>query len=253
MTITHDAIARLFAAAKSVLVITGSGLSAESNLAHHRGFPGLARKPGGDDGKRFDAALATETLQNRPLATWQLLVEMDAAIRAVRPNRGHEVLATLEERLPRLTILTTNVDRMHQRAGSRNVIEMHGAMYDLACTRCELVTRHSSFEKLELPPACATCGAVLRPDMPLFGEPLRDEPFSRVQAELDRGVDLVAGIGIVTLFPYTARPLLVAKSEGIRTIEIGLHQTDVSDLVDVRLRAPVARSLDKIYESFAAS
>jgi len=251
VSLTHGAIARLLAAAKRVLVITGSALSADSGLAHHRGFPGIARKPG-DDGKRYDAMLNLETLQQRPQTTWKLLVAMDAAIRAVRPNRGHEVLAALENKLDHFAIVTTNVDRMHQRAGSRNVIEMHGAMYDLSCTRCELVRRHTTFEMLSIPPACTTCGAVLRPNMALFGDSLRDEPFAQLQAELDRGIDLVLAVGLVTVYPYSARPILLAKQDGIRTVEIGQHQTDVSDVVDVRLRATPARALDAIYESFLA-
>ena len=251
MSLTHGAIARLLAAAKSPLVITGSALSADSGLTHHRGFPGIQRKQG-DDGKRFDALLNAESIQRRPNATWKLLVAMDAAIRAVRPNRGHEVLAALENKLDHFTIVTTNVDRMHQRAGSRNVIEMHGAMYDLSCTRCELVRRHTTFEMLSIPPACTTCGGVLRPNMALFGDSLRDEPFAQLQAELDRGVDLVLAVGLVTVYPYSARPVLLAKQDGIRTVEIGEHQTDVSDIVDVRLRASPARALDLIYESFLA-
>lgn len=251
MSLTHDAIARLLAGAKSVLVITGSGLSADSGLVHHRGFPGIERTPG-DDGKRYDAMLNADTLQRRPQTTWKLLVAMDAAIRAARPNRGHEVLAALENKLDHFTIVTTNVDRMHQRAGSRNVIEMHGAMYDLSCTRCELVRRHTTFEMLSIPPACTTCGGVLRPNMALFGDSLRDEPFAQLQAELDRGVDLVLAVGLVTVYPYSARPILLAKQDGIRTVEIGQHQTDVSDVVDVRLRAAPARALATIYESFLA-
>ena len=251
MTLTHGAIARLLAAAKRPLVITGSALSADSGLVHHRGFPGIQRKPG-DDGKRYDALLNAETVQQRPQATWKLLVAMDAAIRAARPNRGHEVLAALENKLDHFTIVTTNVDRMHQRAGSRNVIEMHGAMYDLSCTRCELVRRHTTFEMLSIPPACTTCGGVLRPNMALFGDSLRDEPFAQLQAELDRGVDLVLAVGLVTVYPYSARPVLLAKQDGIRTVEIGERQTDVSDVVDVRLRASPARALDMIYESFRA-
>jgi NAD-dependent deacetylase len=252
VTRTHDAVARLITEAKSILVITGTGLAAECGLVHYRGFPGIQRTLT-EDGVRFDVALAAETLAAQPHVTWKLLLEMDAAIRAVRPSRGHEVLVELEQRVERFTILTTNVDRMHQRAGSRTVIEMHGAMYDLACTRCELVRRHTSFEKIEIVPACATCGGVLRPAMPLIGEPLRDEPFAALQDELDRGVDLVLVIGVITVFPYTARPVLLAKQAGIRTVEIGQQQTDVSDVVDLRLRGSPASSLAAIYERFVAT
>jgi len=246
-----DAVGVLLTQARSALFITGPGLSADSGLTHYRGLPGLLRKSA-QDGKLIESALSIDTLSRKPKLTWRYLLEMDRQVSEARPSRGHEVLVGLERALERTAIMTTNVDRLHQRAGSRNVIEMHGAMYDLSCTRCELVRRHTTFEMLSIPPACTTCGAVLRPNMALFGDSLRDEPFAQLQAELDRGIDLVLAVGLVTVYPYSARPILLAKQDGIRTIEIGQHQTDVSDVVDVRLRATPARALDAIYESFLA-
>src|SRR4029077_3939036 len=108
-----------------------------SGLTHYRGLPGLQRKAQGD-GKLIEAALSIETLSRKPKLTWRYLLEMDRCVGAAVPNRGHEVLVALERALERSTIMTINVDRLHQRAGSRNVIEMHGALHDLLCTRCEM-------------------------------------------------------------------------------------------------------------------
>ena len=127
---------------------------------------------------------------------------------------------------------------------------MHGALHDLLCSRCEISTRHERFDRLDIPPACTTCGGVLRPDMPLFGESLPADPFTRLQAELDQGFDIVIAIGVATMFPYLARPLLVAKSEGIPTVEIGPHTTDVSDVVDFRFSGSPARVLDLIWTAY---
>lgn len=240
-----DAVATLLTQARSALFITGAGLSADSGMPHYRGLPGLERKTK-EEGKLFEAALAIETFQRKPGATWRFLLEMDAHVRAARPNRGHEVLAELEREIGRTAVMTLNVDRLHQRAGSRNVIEMHGSLHDLLCVRCELSVRHERFDRLDIPPRCQTCGTVLRPDMPLFGEALPADPFTRLQAELDAGFDLVAVIGVGTMFPYIARPILVAKSEGVPTIEIGQHTTDLSDVVDFRFRGSPMRVLDLI-------
>jgi NAD-dependent deacetylase len=140
---------------------------------------------------------------------------------------------------------------LHQRAGSHGVIEMHGALHDLLCTRCEISQRKTDFESLgAIPPLCGVCGTVLRPDMPLFGEALPADPFTRLQAELDQGFDLVLAVGINTMFPYIARPILVAKSEGIPTVEIGSASTEISDLVDFRFRGSPARVLDLIWETY---
>jgi NAD-dependent deacetylase len=213
-----DAVGALLTQASSALFITGPSLSAESGLANYRGFPGLVRKDpkDPDEGKRIEAVLSIDTLQRKPNLTWRTLLEMD-----------------------------------HQRAGSRNVIEMHGALHDLLCTRCELSTRHDSYAQLPMPPLCATCGSVLRPDMPLFGESLPADPFTRLQAELDTGFDIVVAIGVATMLPYLARPVLLAKQEGVPTVEIGPAQTDVSDIVDFALRGSPAKILDLLWEVFA--
>jgi NAD-dependent deacetylase len=86
--------------------------------------------------------------------------------------------------------------------------------------------------------------------MPLFGEQLPADPFTRLQAELDEGFDLVFAIGVTMMVPYLARPLLVAKAEGIPTIEIGTQTTDVSDVVDFRFKGSPMRVLDLIADAY---
>lgn len=244
-----DAVGVLLTQARSALFITGPALTMESGLACYRGIPGLQRKKP-EDGKVFEATLSAHVLATTPETTWKFLVEIDKTVRAARPNRGHEVLVELERALPRTTIMTVNVDRLHQRAGSRNVIEMHGALHDLLCRTCELSSRHESFENFRIPPRCATCNSVLRPDMPLFGDPLPVDPFTRLQAELDEGFDMVFAIGVGKMYSYLARPLLLAKQEGLPTIEIGNEQTDLSEVVDFRFKSSPARVLELIWQVY---
>ncbi|HEY5937903.1 MAG TPA: Sir2 family NAD-dependent protein deacetylase [Kofleriaceae bacterium] len=244
-----DAVAVLLTQARSALFITGPAMTGDSQLQHYRGFPGLHRKRP-DDAKVFEAALSIETLRAKPELTWKYLLSMDAAVRAAEPNRGHAVLAALGKTIPRMTIMTTNVDRLLQRAGARDVIEMHGALHDLLCTTCELSQRVERFDRMTVPPRCKTCGSVLRPDMPLFGEALPADPFTRLQAELDEGFDIVFSIGVGAMFPYLARPVLLAKSEGIPTIEIGAQSTDLSEVVDFRFHGRPIRVLDLIAQSY---
>jgi len=246
------AAARLLREARSALFITGPGLSAESGLPHYRGIPGLTRKNPGD-GKLLEAALSVDTLQRQPELTWRYLLEIDRRVSAVTPNRGHQILALLERGLARTTILTVNIDRLHQRAGSHNVIEIHGALHDLLCPRCEISTHHEQYGELPIPPLCATCGAVLRPDMPLFGEPLPADAFTRLQAEIELGFDVVFAIGAAAMPPYLARPLLLAKQDGRGTVEIGEKATDISEIVDIRLRGSPMRFLEQIWQEIAAS
>ncbi len=240
-----DAVGVLLGQARSALFITGPSLSADSGLPNYRGIPGLQKKKP-TDGKQIEAALSADMMATKPEISWKYLLAIDEAVRHARPNRGHEVLVQLERMLRRSSIMTINVDRLHQRAGSRNVIEMHGALHDLACRRCELSSRHERYDQLPMPPRCAVCHGVLRPDMPLFGEPLPADPFTRLQSELDEGFDMVFAIGVGKMYSYLARPLLLAKQEGIPTVEIGAEHTDLSDVVDFRFRGSPARVLDLI-------
>jgi NAD-dependent deacetylase len=245
-----DAVGVLLTQARSALFITGPGLSAESGLTHYRGIAGLARRNPGD-GKLIEAALSADMLARKPKLTWRYLVEMDHHVTAAAPNHGHEILVALERQLARTVTMTINVDRLHQRAGARNVIEMHGALHDLLCPRCEITTRHTSYATLAMPPLCAICGTVLRPDMPLFGESLPADPFTRLQAELDVGFDVVLAIGVPTLFPYLARPLLLAKQAGIPTVEIAAAPSELSEVVDFAFRGSPAKILALIWDVFA--
>lgn len=244
-----DAVALLLSQARSALFITGPGLTADSNIVHYRGIPGLVRKKP-EDGPIIEAALTPEALAAKPGITWRYLLEMDRHVRAAQPNRGHEVIAALAQELRRCVVMTTAIDRLQQRAGAKDVLEMHGALHDLLCPRCEISRRTTGFEDLDLPPRCPTCNGVLRPDMPLFGEALPPDPFTRLQAELETGFDLVIAVGVNTMFPYLARPILVAKSEGTPTVEICPGQTDVSEIVDFRFRGTPARVLDQIFASY---
>jgi NAD-dependent deacetylase len=244
-----DGVGALLTQARSALFITGPSLSVESGLVHYRGLPGLLRNTA-NDGKLMEAALSADTLLRKPRLTWRYLLDMDREVAAARPNRGHQVLVALERSVPRSTIMTINVDRLHQRAGSRNVIEMHGALHDLLCPRCEMSTRHDRYADLPIPPICAICGSALRPDMPLFGESLPADPFTRLQAELDVGFDIVVAIGLTAMFPYVARPILLAKQEGIPTVEIAQLRTDVSDVVDFALKGSPTKVLELIWQVF---
>lgn len=244
-----DAVGVLLSQARSVLFITGGGLSTDAGVPSYRGLLGLQRKRP-EDGKVFEVALAIDTLQTKPQLTWKYLSVMADNIRAARPTRGHEIIAQVERELQRTAVMTVNIDRMHQRAESRNVIEMHGALFDLRCTRCEITTRHTSFDRLDMPPRCPTCTSVLRPDMPLFGEALPEEPFARLQEQLDQGFDLVIAVGVTTMYSYLARPILLARSEGLPTVEIGEVNTEVSDLVDFRFKGNPTSVLGQIWDVY---
>ena len=236
-----EEVGERLAGANSVLFVTGAGLSAEAGLHVFRGIAGLPR----EDDRQLAAALSADLFANKPAIAWRYFLAMDAAIRAAQPTGAHRAIAAFERELPRVVTMTINIDRLHQRAGAKSVIEMHGALNDLACARCEISTRCDDLRVLpEVPPCCASCGGPLRPDMPLFGEALPQDPMTRLQLEIEQGFDLVIAAGVDVMAPYLARPLLLARSEGVPTVEIGNVATDVSEVVDLRLRG----SPEKVFE-----
>jgi NAD-dependent deacetylase len=247
-----DATAQLLLQAKSALFITGAGMSADSGVPTYRGIGGLYRDKDNEDGVPIDVALSGEMLTRKPALTWRHISTIEAKCRGAKPNRGHEVLAALEQRLERALIFTQNVDGLHRAAGSENVIEIHGHIYRLRCTRCDFRIQVRDYSNMEMPPSCPDCKGLIRPDVVLFGEALPGEPFAQLQAELDRGFDVVFSIGTTALFPYVARPILVARAEGVPTVEINPGRTDLSDVVDVRIKTGAARALDAIWAAYLA-
>lgn len=240
-------IARLLLAARSALFITGAGISADSKLPTYRGIGGLYDKRMPDEELPIETLLSGEMLARRPEVVWKYIHDVELACRTAVPNRGHEILKLLEERIERVVVFTQNVDGFHRAAGSSNVIAIHGDIHDLRCTRCEWKKTVADYATLTFPPRCPRCASIVRPDVVLFGEPLPEAPFQQFEAEVARGFDIVFSIGTSALFPYVARPVLLAKSDGVPTVEINPARTDLSDIVDFRLAVGARHALRAIW------
>ncbi|HTZ00295.1 MAG TPA: NAD-dependent deacylase [Rhodocyclaceae bacterium] len=239
-------IAELCAGARRLLFITGAGISADSGLPTYRGIGGLYDSKLTDEGIAIEEALSGQMLALRPEITWKYIAQIEANCRGVRPNAAHEAIAWLEARLPEVTVLTQNIDGLHRAAGSRDVIEIHGTLHRLSCTDCGRRMEVSDYAGLGLPPLCAECGGLLRPDVVLFGEALPQGAIQRLIAVLDQGVDLVFSIGTTSVFPYIAEPVLYALRCGVPTVEINPGESRVSDHVRYRLRLGAAAAMDEI-------
>lgn len=246
-----DAVAELLAGASSALFVTGAGLSADSGLPTYRGIGGLYEDAVVEEGMAIEEALSGTTFLREPALAWKYIAQVEAACRGAQPNRGHQVLASLEKHLDRACVLTQNVDGFHRRAGSRNVIEIHGSVHELRCPTCPWRDTVDDFSALEIPPACPRCADVIRPDVVLFGEMLPEPAIEALSRELERGFDVVFSIGTSSLFPYIAQPVVTAGMRGVPTVEINPTDTFVSPYVAHRLRARAAASLDAIWKSFA--
>jgi NAD-dependent deacetylase len=246
-------IARIVALLKksqNILFITGAGISADSGLPTYRGIGGLYNDKVTEEGMSIETALAGETLEARPEITWKYLSQIEKNCRSARYNRGHTVIAETEKRFERVWVLTQNIDGFHRAAGSRNVIDIHGDMHRLLCTRCGWRACIKDFSEIKIPPQCPQCKAIARPEVVFFGEMLPEEKLALLYRELRRGFDIYFSVGTTSVFPYIQQPILYAKSSGCPTIEINPADTEVSHMVDIKLGMGAAEALDAIWRGY---
>ena len=248
-----DRVVELLRFARRLLFITGAGLSADSGLPTYRGVGGLYS--GGRTtplGLPVEEVLSGAMMATRPEITWQFLLEIERPARQAVPNRGHEVIAEMESHFDAVWTLTQNVDGLHRLAGSREVLDVHGDLHDLACTRCEHAERVSDYTGLDLPPRCPKCQGIVRPVVTLFGEELPEGKMVRLWSEVQAGFDMVFSIGTSSVFPYIAAPVLRAREAGIPTVEINPESTAVTRRVDIKIVGGAAEALDRIWQQYLA-
>lgn len=247
-TTIHDA-ARVLSKAKSVAVLTGAGVSAESGVPTFRASDGLW------EGHRIEDVASPDGFRRNPGLVWQFYNGRRANVSRVSPNPGHDALAQLENQFPdHFHLVTQNVDGLHQQAGNRNVLEIHGSLRRTRCTECGAV-RDRGLEALAEMPTCELCGGLLRPDIVWFGEMLPTAIWeSAVEAVENCDVFLVVGTSAVV---HPAAGLInIARRRGewlgrdhrATVIEINVDRTVASDLADIGLYGPSGQLLPKVLE-----
>jgi NAD-dependent deacetylase len=223
------------AEAHSVAVLTGAGISAESGISTFRGPGGLWRDFRPED-------LATpEAFANDPKLVWEWYDWRRSVIAAAEPNAGHRALAAMERRVPRFSLITQNVDGLHDRAGSVNILKVHGDIWTLRCIMCEHERRELRPQLPELPPHCG-CGGMERPGVVWFGEGLPDAIWEE-SVNSAREADLFLVVGTSAVVHPAAGLIYLAKSSGARVVEVNVAETAVSSMVDLIWRTPAAEAL----------
>jgi NAD-dependent deacetylase len=224
-------VARL-RAARAIAALTGAGVSAESGVPTFRDAQtGLWSK--------FDPReLATPSAFARnPKLVWDWYAERRAKVGEAKPNPGHYALAAIESRVPRFTLITQNVDGLHQAAGSGSVVELHGNIRRVRCSRdCGVIAewREASADE---PPRCASCGAFLRPDVVWFEEFLPEDALAAAEAAA-RACDVLLVVGTsAEVYPAAGLPV-TARHAGAIVVEVNPQPTSLSHDVDHVLRGP---------------
>lgn len=243
-----DRVASLLASARRVLFITGAGLSADSGLPTYRGLGGLYEKMSTPDGMPIESVLSGEMFRQRPELTWKYLLQVEQACRGATCNAAHRVIAQIERERGTVTVLTQNVDGFHHRAGSRNVIDIHGNLYDILCTRCRRKRQVNSYAGFPAVPRCSSCGGVERPDVVLFGENLPNEKMEWLIRELGVGFDLVISIGTSGTFPYIRLPMIRAQVYGWHSVDINPHVNPMTAYAEHHLPLRAATACEALWQ-----
>ncbi len=222
--------------ARSVVVLTGAGISAES------GVPTFREAQTGLWAKYNPEELATpQAFRRNPKLVWEWYGWRRELVAQAKPNPGHLALAELEQRVPNFTLITQNVDGLHRRAGSRNVVELHGNIQRTICFE-ERQVIESWEETDQAPPRCPRCGALLRPDVVWFGESLPQSALAAAFEAAEKS-DLFFAIGTSALVQPAASLPLIALEQGATLVEINPDETVLSHRMTYSLRGPAGQLL----------
>ncbi|MCW5977089.1 MAG: NAD-dependent deacylase [Bryobacteraceae bacterium] len=224
--------------ASTIVALTGAGISAESGIPTFRGSGGLWRE------FRPEELATPQAFARDPKLVWEWYFWRRGLIAAAEPNAGHYALAELEARTPHFTLVTQNVDGLHDRAGSRNILKVHGDIWIVRCLACGRESLDKRLEFPETPPRCE-CGGTLRPGVVWFGEMLPPDVWMAAErACVEAEAMVVAGTSAVVYPAAALAPL--AKSAGARVIEVNPEATPLSGLVDCSLRGKAAEILPEL-------
>ena len=244
-----ECAATLLREARYAVALTGAGISTPS------GIPDF-RSPGSGLWERVNPMIVAsiQTFRIRPKAFFDWVRPLAEKVMAAEPNPAHLALAELEAAGCLQAVITQNIDGLHQRAGSREVLEVHGHVREATCTRCHAVVPTGDFLDDFLGskevPRCAACGGVMKPNVVLFGEQLPVGVIDAAHAHV-RQADLMLVVGSsLEVVPVAQFPRL-AYERGARVVVVNLSPTYMDSVADVAIRANVAEVLPRIVQACA--
>jgi len=228
--------------ASHIAVLTGAGISAES------GVPTFREAQTGLYAQVNPQELASlEGFRQNPMLVWEWYSWRRSIVTAANPNPGHKALVAMEQRTPNFTLITQNVDGLHRRAGSQNVLELHGNLMNTRCSQENILITGWQISET-IPPKCPNCGAFLRPDVVWFGENLPVLTLQKAtQAATSCQVFLSIGTSAI-VEPAASLPFL-ALQHGADVIEVNPEPTPLSKLVAFTLRGAAGIILPELVQA----
>ena len=235
-----DTVAQKLKGSKKIVFVTGAGISQESGIPTFRGKDGYWR--------RYDPMklASIDAFYDDPKLVWEWYEDRRKNILSVKPNEGHFAISQMEE-FKDVVVLTQNIDGLHQRSGSTNVLELHGSIIRIKCTVCDFTDNITeNFESL--PPKCK-CGSILRPDVVWFGEPLPQNIWqSAIKEASICDVMIIVGTSLV-VSPANTLPVY-AKQNGAILIEVNPEKTVMSNDMTLSIQATSVGVLPKMLSIF---
>ncbi|MBN1355476.1 NAD-dependent deacylase [bacterium] len=222
-----------------IVFFTGAGLSAESGIPTYRGKGGIWQE------YNYEEFACQRAFDRQPEKVWDFHDARRQFVSRCQPSEGHELIAEIGRIRPEVSVVTQNIDGLHQRAGSRNVIELHGSLWRVRCSAENIV-----FENHEIPVLSrkCSCGAYLRPDIVWFEDPLNQDAIFKALEVMSR-CDILVSIGTSGMVYPAAQLPIVAIRRGVPCVEINQEKTIVSDLYPVRLHGPASSMLKRLWRT----
>jgi len=224
---------------KQIVVLTGAGISAESGIPTFRGEEGLWKQYRAED-------LATPiAFIKDPKLVWEWYDWRRGIIASKKPNAGHKILRRWEKIFPNFILITQNIDGLHQKAGSKNILELHGNIWKVRCTEERTITENHDIPLEEIPPHCPDCGALLRPHVVWFGESL-DSSVLHKAFQVSSSCEIIFSIGTSAVVQPAASLPLAAAEANAKIVEINPDPTPLTSYADFSFRGKAGEILPLI-------
>jgi len=239
-----DALKDILRGAEKIVFLTGAGISQESGIATFRGKDGLWHN--------YDPMklASPEAFIDDPKLVWSWYNYRRRKILAANPNPGHIAIANLQNH-QQVSVVTQNIDELHQRAGSREVTELHGNIFKTKCTKCSFKGR-IEYEFFDIPPICELCGSYLRPDVVWFGEGIKQEVWNEAVTH-SKTCDIMIIVGTSLAVSPANSLFLIAKNNNATLIEVNPVNTTFSDEMNFSIRKTAAGALPNLLSRFESA
>ena len=224
---------------KNIVFFTGAGMSAESGVPTYRGRGGIWKE------YDYTQYACQDAFDRDPDAVWEFHNYRRELVARCPPNQGHAIIASLEKTGTEVTVVTQNIDGLHQEAGSTRVHELHGSLWRVRCDQC------GNYQRTERAPLdelyCMACHAYWRPDITWFGDALKQDVLKSAVAAVQEA-DLLVAIGTSGVVMPAAMLPLLAQRAGAKLVEINPEQTEMSEAYDIHLRGTASEMLSLLTE-----